>query len=138
MALDFIKRLIQRQDKQQREIETIDRRVATSEEDIREIRAKVQELESRLAASERTLEAFDSKLRREMERLQKDSAGLKALTKKKLRELEEEHGALIKVLQMSIAKQVMPEREQKLSKLLKTARQRRTLIEREVQRRALQ
>lgn len=96
---------------------------------------KVDELEARLRAAEGTIESFDRKFARETERLQKESANIRAQTKKKLKELEAEHTALIKVLEMSIARQVMPEREKKLDRLLKTARQRRTLITREMERR---
>ena len=127
----FLKKIGLRQDKQEAQL-------TEARGDIEELREKVAAIEARLNEVETTVDEFDKRIECELDRLKKESQSLKSQTRKKLRELQEEHEALIKCLQMSIAKQVLPEREQRLTGLLKTARHRRTLIASEIHRRAVQ
>ena len=127
----FLKKIGLRQDNQEAQL-------TEARGDIEELRDKVAAIEARLNEVETTVDEFDKRIDRELERLKKESQSLKSQTRRKLRELQEEHEALIKCLQMSIAKQVLPEREQRLNGLLKTARQRRTLIANEIHRRTVQ
>ena len=127
----FLKKIGLRQDKQEAQL-------TEARGDIEELREKVAAIEARLNEVETTVDEFDKRIECELDRLKKESQSLKSQTRKKLRELQEEHEALIKCLQMSIAKQVLPEREQRLTGLLKTARHRRTLIASEIHRRTVQ
>ena len=127
----FLKKIGLRQDKQEAQL-------TEARGDIEDLREKVAAIEARLNEVETTVDEFDKRIECELDRLKKESQSLKSQTRKKLRELQEEHEALIKCLQMSIAKQVLPEREQRLTGLLKTARHRRTLIASEIHRRTVQ
>jgi DNA repair exonuclease SbcCD ATPase subunit len=123
----FLKKIGLRQDKQEAQL-------TEARGDIEELREKVAAIEARLNEVETTVDEFDKRIDRQAQ----ESQNLKSQTRRKLRELQEEHDALIKCLQMSIAKQVLPEREQRLNGLIKTARQRRTLITNEIHRRTVQ
>ena len=104
----FLKKIGLRQDKQEAQL-------TEARGDIEELREKVAAIEARLNEVETTVDEFDKRIDYELERLKKESQSLKSQTKRKLRELQEEHEALIKCLEMSIAKQVLPEREQRLN-----------------------